>query len=120
MNYLIAIFFGIAAFIIAMSVTACGNAGSPICIDEMERSIREFIEDKDARIGVAVIIDGTDTLSIDGYESFPMLSVYKFPQALVVADFCRANDISFSDSIDIEASEIKTGTWSPLRTKYGY
>lgn len=85
----------------------------------LEDSLRQYIGDKDARIGIALIIDGSDTISVKGSDSYPMLSVYKFPQALAVADYCNANKITLSDSIDIAASELHDNTWSPLRDNYG-
>ena len=85
----------------------------------LEKKLTEFVKDKDARIGVAVISQAGDTISINGNESFPMLSVYKFPQALAVTDFCIKNHISFYDTINIEKSQIHPDTYSPLREKYG-
>lgn len=81
--------------------------------------INDYILDKDARIGVGLIVNGRDTVEVNGRRDFPMLSVYKFPQALAVADYCQRNGISFSDSIDISPVLIKDNTWSPLREKYG-
>lgn len=86
---------------------------------EMETLLKTYIHDKNARIGVAVIINGTDTVSVNGKQDFPMLSVYKFPQAIAVADFCFRHSISLHDTIRISANEIKPDTWSPMRDKYG-
>lgn len=85
----------------------------------LEKELKEFVKDKDARIGIAVISEDGDTISINGDESFPMLSVYKFPQALRVADFCIKNNISFFDTIHIDKSQIHPDIYSPLRDKYG-
>lgn len=85
----------------------------------MEQQISEYIDGKDARIGVAVIVDGADTIAVNGTKDFPMLSVYKFPQAIAVADYCTRNAIELSDTIDILPSELSENTWSPLRDKYG-
>ncbi|MCH5238470.1 MAG: class A beta-lactamase [Muribaculaceae bacterium] len=81
--------------------------------------LEDFIKNKKARIGIAVISQGGDTISVNGDERFPMLSVYKFPQALAVAHYCILNSISFQDSIPISKLLIKEGTYSPLRDKYG-
>lgn len=86
---------------------------------EMEVDLKTYVSDKNARIGIAVIIAGKDTVSVNGNQYFPMMSVFKFPQALAVADYCMKNDISLSDSIAIKAAEIKENTWSPMRDKYG-
>ncbi len=86
---------------------------------EMEVSLKTYVHDKDARIGVAVIINGKDTVSVNGKRDFPMLSVYKFPQALAVADYCHKHNISLNDTIRISADDLNPDTWSPMRDKYG-
>ncbi len=86
---------------------------------ELEQQLQKFVAGKDARIGIAVIIDGEDTVQINGSKEFPMLSVYKFPQALAVADYCGKHAIAFSDTLRISAAEIKENTWSPMRERYG-
>ena len=88
-------------------------------VSALEERLRECVGGIDARVGVAVIIDGRDTVAVHGGERFPMLSVYKFPQALAVARHCMERGMSFADSLDISASEMKTDTWSPMREKYG-
>lgn len=88
-------------------------------IQTLEQKLRNYVNGKDARIGVAVIIDGKDTVSVNGTRDYPMLSVYKFPQALAVAAYCKENNVAFTDTISISKDEIKRDTWSPLREKYG-
>lgn len=85
----------------------------------METELKTYIHDKYARIGVAVIINGADTVSVNGRHLFPMLSVYKFPQALAVADYCSRNNISLDDNIRITADELRPDTWSPMRDTHG-
>lgn len=85
----------------------------------LQTYLKSYIDSKDARIGVAVIINGRDTVSINGTKEFPMMSVFKFPLALAVSDYCLKNDILLSDSISIKTDAIKENTWSPMRDKYG-
>lgn len=47
------------------------------CYSHIEERLATYIAAQDARIGVAVIIDGRDTISVNGNRDFPMLSVYK-------------------------------------------
>lgn len=82
-------------------------------------SLQNYLEDKDARFGIAVLIEGNDTISVNGHQPFAMASVYKFPQALALAEYCRKNGISFSDTIDIPAERLRPVTWSPMRERYG-
>lgn len=102
---------------ILLSVSAIGNASESGKL-RLERELSDYISSKDARIGVAVITDSNDTISVNGNWDFPMFSVCKFPQAIAVADYCRRNKINLSDSINVYASDLKEDTWSPLRDKY--
>ncbi len=87
---------------------------------EIESQLNDYIANKrEARIGIAVIVNGRDTIAVNGNSSFPMLSVYKFPQALAVADYCLRSGTALSDTIIIKSGELKENTWSPLRDKYG-
>lgn len=86
---------------------------------QIEKRLNTYIASKDARIGVAVIINGKDTVCVSGSKDFPMMSVFKFPQALAVADYCRKSGIGLTDSIFIKSDEMKENTWSPMRDKYG-
>lgn len=81
--------------------------------------LARYIKGKDARIGVSVLLDGEEFASYNGNRDFPMLSVYKFPQAIAVAEFCRKNGVNFSDTVSIAKNEILENTWSPMREKYG-
>lgn len=87
--------------------------------DDIEAALEAYVADKDARIGIAVVIDGKDTVSVNGDRYFPMLSVYKFPQALAVADYCMKIGLALTDSIDVASDELKSDTWSPMRDRYG-
>lgn len=94
----------------------------PVYVDipgVLKTDLKSYVADKDAHIGIAVIINGKDTVSVNGTEEFPMMSVFKFPQSLAVADYCIRNNIALSDSITIKADEIMENTWSPMRDKYG-
>ena len=92
---------------------------TPSDIAAMTSRLKEFTTGKDARIGIAVIINGRDTVSVNGHRDFPMLSVYKFPQAIAVADYCVRHGISSADTVAVGHEEILADTWSPMRDRYG-
>ena len=88
-------------------------------VKSAEKELQKYIENLDARIGVACIFDGRDTVQINGNKEFPMLSVYKFPQAIAFVNFCIENQEDLNNTILISKSEIKENTYSPIRDKYG-
>ncbi|MDE6331710.1 MAG: class A beta-lactamase-related serine hydrolase, partial [Muribaculaceae bacterium] len=99
----------------------CFRNGLQCIVDKnaIEKRLKAYIASRDAHVGVAVIVNGKDTVGVNGSEYFPMMSVFKFPQSLAVADFCLKNNVGLSDSVKIDADEIKENTWSPMREKYG-
>lgn len=74
---------------------------------------------KDARIGVAVIINGKDTVSVNGKRDFPMMSVVKFPLALTVAYWIDTKGMTLNDSITFNGNALNENTYSPMLKKFG-
>lgn len=68
----------------------------------LKTEIRHIIKDKKATIGVALILDGEDTLAINNAEKYPMMSVYKFHQALAVCDYLQKRHIPLSTSLYLD------------------
>lgn len=95
-----------------------GAANHPASV-AIRDSLQSYLQDKDARFGIAVLIEGNDTISVNGHQPFAMASVYKFPQALALAEYCGKHGISFSDTIDIKAEQLRPETWSPMRKRFG-
>ena len=85
----------------------------------IENTLQKYIKGKDARIGVAVIINGKDTVSVNGNRDFPMMSVVKFPLALTVAHWIDTNGMSLNDTVTFNEKAMKEDTYSPMLKKYG-
>lgn len=88
-------------------------------IRRLQNELTSFVERKDARIGIAVIINGKDTVSVNGSKDFPMMSVFKFPLALAVAKWVDSNGMSLNDSIAFGPKALIKDTYSPMLKKYG-
>lgn len=85
----------------------------------MESRLKTFVAGKDARIGIAVIVNGKDTVSVNGNRDFPMMSVFKFPLSLAVAKWVDANGISLDDVVSFGPNALQENTYSPMLKKYG-
>ena len=85
----------------------------------IEDALQKYISGKDARIGVAVIINGKDTVSVNGNRDFPMMSVVKFPLALTVAHWIDTNGMSLNDTVTFSENALNEDTYSPMLKKYG-
>ncbi|MDE6255244.1 MAG: class A beta-lactamase-related serine hydrolase [Muribaculaceae bacterium] len=86
---------------------------------ELETRLKSFISTKNCKIGVAVIVNSRDTVSVNGEIPFQMMSVFKFPLSLAIADRIDANGYLLKDSIEISAEELLEDTYSPMLGKYG-
>ena len=49
---------------------------------DLQEQLRRMVADKKAQVGIAVIVDGRDTLTVNNDVRYPMMSVFKFHQAL--------------------------------------
>ncbi len=86
---------------------------------QIEERLKTYVADKDARIGIAVIIEGKDTISVNGDRDFPMMSVFKFPLSLAVAEWVDANSMSLDDYVAFGPNALIKETYSPMLDKYG-
>lgn len=98
-----------------LSITSCEHGKS---FSQLEQELIKYTASKKANIGISIIIDSSDTVSINYAENYPMMSVYKFPIALAVADYCRKNGCSFNDSCMLSSQNLHTDTYSPMLGKY--
>ncbi len=85
--------------------------------EELRQVLSDYISDKSANIGIGIIIDGNDTIDINGKKRFPMLSVYKFPIALALADYYRTNSMTFDHPVAILKDDLRLDTHSPMTEK---
>ena len=86
--------------------------------DELRNAITEITKDKRATVGVALIVDGKDTLTVNNHIQYPTQSTYKFHLALAVLDYMNKNSIPFDHKIFIKKEELLPKTHSPIRDEY--
>nr|AMP50743.1 VEB-PER [uncultured bacterium]AMP50775.1 VEB-PER [uncultured bacterium] len=83
--------------------------------DDLKNNILTIIDSKKATVGVALIVDGKDTLTINNEIHYPMQSVYKFHLALAVLNYMNLNKMPFDIPVYIKKSDLLPDTHSPLR-----
>lgn len=84
----------------------------------LEAPLRQAIQGRKAEIGIAVIINGKDTVTINNDTHYPLMSVFKFHQALAVADYMDKRKLSLETKLLIRKEDLKPNTYSPLRDNY--
>lgn len=96
-------------------VSILANANS---IDSLRNEIIHCVSKYDAKVGVAVMINDTDTLTVNNYDKYPMMSVFKFHQALAVCHFLQKKGMPLDSVINISKKELREDTYSPLRDRF--
>lgn len=84
------------------------TAGAQSLADELRREIGAD------NIGVAVITSWGDTVEVNGNRPYPMMSVFKFHQAVALAHKLGYPAILTSE-VDVRPSDLRDDTWSPMR-----
>lgn len=103
---------------IAFIITITQSCGKTTPASSLQKELSDYVESKDAAIGIAVIIDRKDTVEVNGNKSFPMLSVYKFPIAIALGEYYRQSNDMIPDNLTITQSDLKQDTYSPMLEKY--
>ena len=67
-----------------------------------------------AEIGVALIINNSDTLIVNNRSVYPMMSVFKFHQALAICKRFDREGISLDTLLTIRRDDLDPKTWSPM------
>ena len=86
--------------------------------DRLQEELAAFAGNYRAQIGIAVIIDHMDTVLVNNRADYPLLSVFKFHQALAVINHLHRKGISLDEQIHIRRKELLPDTYSPLRDSF--
>lgn len=81
-------------------------------------SISRIVSDCPGEIGVALIINSTDTVTINNKSVYPMMSVFKVHQALAICNRFDKDGISLDSLLTIRREELDPNTWSPMMKEH--
>ena len=77
-------------------------------------SISGIVSRYPGEIGVAVIINNADTVTVNDTSIYPMMSVFKVHQALAVCKDFDDKGLSLDSLMTIERDSLAPKTWSPM------
>lgn len=77
-------------------------------------TISRIVSDYPGEIGVAVIINNTDTVAVNNKSIYPMMSVFKVHQALAICHDFDSKGLSLDTLMTIKRDELDPETWSPM------
>ncbi len=94
----------------------CLNAQS---IESLRTEINQILSSKNLTAGISLKnLENKDTLSINGNQMMPMMSVFKFHIALAVLHEVDQNKLQLNQRFFIKKEDLLPNTWSPILEDY--
>ena len=100
-------------------LASCQSASSPQPdLQRLRDQLLAYVDTLDAQVGVGIISPEGDTLTINNELHYPLMSVFKFHQALGVAHHINEEKIPLKEPIYIYPKDLQWNTYSPLKEQY--
>lgn len=96
------------------SKSALKNNTTPIITNILTDSISHIVSACPGEIGVAIIINNTDTVKVNNRSVYPMMSVFKLHQAMALCHDFDKKGISLDTMVKIDRDKLDPNTWSPM------
>ncbi|MGM9759388.1 MAG: class A beta-lactamase [Parabacteroides sp.] len=94
------------------------QAGIVLAQNELIEELKSLIRETRATVGVAIIMNGSELMTINNQYRFPMMGFSKFHQALAVLNHLDKHDLMLDTEIYVKKEELRPDTHSPLRDRY--
>ena len=108
----------IVAALTALFLTTYGCHTEPDRHEQLRTALQAFTDTLDAQVGIALLTEEGDSLTLNNQGRYEMMSVFKFHQALAVCDYLQRHGLPLDTTLRITPADLPTGTWSPLRDQY--
>ncbi len=96
------------------------EGAAPACdLDRLADTLAAIVEEYPGEIGVAVITGEGDTVAVNDYNEYPMMSVFKLHQALAVCRDFDLRGISLDTAVTVRRADLDPDTWSPMLKEHG-
>lgn len=99
---------------VAWSISGCRNSATASYTDILTDSISSIVMEYDGEIGVALIVNGKDTVAVNNENIYPLMSVFKVHQALAICEDFDRKGISLDTLLTINRDKLDPNTWSPM------
>lgn len=100
-------------------LTTCGLVGiKNVSAADPQASLRDtlqaIINESPGEIGLALIAENGDTLTIGNYDRYPLMSVFKLHQAIALCRHAGETGMSIDSMVSIPRASLNPDTWSPM------
>lgn len=90
------------------------NSNNTTTHTSLSDGISDIVSSYPGKIGVAIIINNTDTITINDRIAYPMMSVFKLHQAIALCHQFDYTGNSLDSIISISRNSLDQNTWSPM------
>lgn len=94
------------------------NHSEPSLTEVLTDSISRIVSGCPGEIGVAVIINNSDTVAVNNESVYPMMSVFKVHQALALCNDFDNRNTSLDIPVKINRDTLDPSTWSPMMKEH--
>jgi len=103
------------SFILLLLLAAIPGFARKDRAEALRQSLQGIVDTARAHIGVGVLdLDTGDKLLLNGNDSFPMQSVFKFPLAIAVLHQMEQEKKPLSTPVSLSRKNMEANTWSPM------
>lgn len=106
------------ALLLAALSCGCHNTGRDSGYGELVERLGEITEGKPGSFGVAVITDDADTIVFNNSSCYPMMSMFKLPEAIAVCHVLDMRQQDLDSALTVRRSDLDEHTWSPMLKDY--
>lgn len=109
-------FYVLLVFLAAVNISCCRTFvdSTPVDTALLADSLSAIVSEYDGEIGVALIVNGKDTVAVNNENIYPLMSVFKVHQALAICEDFDRKGISLDTLLTIHSDELDPNTWSPM------
>lgn len=83
--------------------------------EALAQTLKHLAEGHEATVGIAVILNGNELVAVNDRYHYPLMSTFKFHQALAVLDHLNRHGETLDTEILVRREDLPPGTYSPLR-----
>lgn len=108
----------IGIIVVFLAQPAKSNGAATSLTDTLTDRISQIVSACPGEIGVAAIINNTDTITVNDKSIYPMMSVFKVHQALALCNEFDNKGVSLDSMVTINKGKLDSNTWSPMMRDY--
>lgn len=117
-NIALALGCGVVACMLAFCKPAKSGESGADYTEVLSDSIAKIVSGYPGEIGVALIINDSDTVAVNDLSKYPMMSVFKVHQAIAVCHDFDSRGLSLDSMLTMQRTDLDAHTWSPMMKEH--